>query len=226
LLSITGALIYVHALKHIPLASAMAVGFTEPLFTTLWAVVLLKELFNKYMLFALGIGFTGTLIALNPSSESFSVYSLWVLAASIVWSADNLVIKFLGKTEKSVQYLFFISLFSTLFSAPVAIKVWQPVTLQHVPSILALAIFYFIHVIAVFKAFQYSNLSILAPFDFSRIVFSTFIGVLFFKDKINLWEITGALLIVFSSAYIVWKKEYDKNKRKLPRNLNPAANDV
>jgi S-adenosylmethionine uptake transporter len=209
--SIIGGLIFVHALKHIPLASAMVISFTEPLFTTILAVILLKETLNRYIVVALIVGFLGTTIALHPGEGSFNIYSVVVLASAVVRALDNIVIKFLGKTESSIQYLFYISLFTTSFAAPVAIYDWKPLTVNHISSVVALAIFHYIHVVAVFKAFQYSNLTILAPFDFSRIVFTTLIGALVFKEKVNLWEITGASLIIASTVYIIWFKDQHKN---------------
>ncbi|AIL66089.1 EamA-like transporter family protein [Rickettsiales bacterium Ac37b] len=207
-LSIAAALIYVKSLQYMPLANAVAIGFTEPLFVTLIAVIFLKEFLNVNGIIALIIGFIGAIITLRPGAHNFNIYSLWVLGAAIIWSFDNLAVKLLGRTEKSVQYLFYISLFATLLSAPIAIKEWKPLELWHLPWILVLASFYFIHLIAVFKAFQYANLSVLAPFDFSRILFSTIIGTVWFGDQIDIWSITGTMIITMSSAYIIWKKEH------------------
>ena len=213
-LSIAAATVFVHGLEHIELANAVAIGFTEPLFATVLAIFLLKEQLNKYCLRALIIGFLGVIIMLRPNAANFNYASLYVLLAALIWSLDNIVIKLLGRTEGSISYLFYISLFSTLFSLPLAVREWQNPTLVQLPWIFALAILYFIHLIAMFKAFQYAKLSNLAPCDFSRLMFSTMIGYVVFHEKIDSWVIIGSAIIISSSVYIVWHREKEKSKIK------------
>ena len=224
-LSLAGALLFTHGLKSLKLAEAMAIAFTEPLFLSVLAIILLKEKCNKITLISILTGFIGALIVIRPGTAAFSSGAVWVLAASIIWAFDNLVIKQLGKTEGSTQYVFYVSLFSTLFAAPLAIKHWQKLpesisinlsgflnnSIDPKFILFTLAIYYFGHLLAVFKAFRYANLSILAPFDFSRLIFSTLFGYILFNNKIDQWVILGSIIIIASSAQILWNKEYEKN---------------
>ena len=225
-LSLSAAFIFVSALKNLPLATAMAVGNTEPIFATLLAVIFFKEFVNIHVIGAVVTGFIGFLIVVTPGifvnvwnymlgintiQIEFNVYELWVLAAAIIWGIDCIVIKMLGQTENSLQYLFYISLFSTILGINFVYgEKWVNVEIWQFKWIFLLAVMYFIHLIAVFKAYKLANLSLLAPFDFSRIIFSSILGVLIFKDSIKYNVIIGGLVIVSSSAYIVWKKEKNK----------------
>jgi S-adenosylmethionine uptake transporter len=103
---------------------------------------------------------------------------------------------------------------------------WSSIDVNNIPKIFALAMLYFIHLIAVFKAFQYANLSVLAPFDFSRIVFSTALDVMLFSIAVNLNTIMGALVIVSSSVYIVWKKEEYKQQNNEKKRLKQPKEQV
>jgi S-adenosylmethionine uptake transporter len=209
-LSISAATAFVYGLKHIPLANAMAISFTEPLFATILAVVLLHEKLSRYCVIALVIGFVGTMIVLRPNATDFNVHTLYILLAALIWSLDNIVIKLLGRTESSVQYLFYISFFSTIFSMPLAIQKWQTPEVWQAPWIMALAVFYFIHLMAVFKAFQYAHISNLAPFDFSKLVVSTLLGYVIFGEAVALRVVIGSVLIISSTVYIIWHKERGK----------------
>jgi drug/metabolite transporter (DMT)-like permease len=219
LLSISAAQLFVYALKSVKLANAMAIGFTEPLFATILAILFLHEDTNKYMITALVVGFIGAMIVIRPNGEDFASGTLFVLAAALIWSLDNIVIKLLGKTEGSTQYLFYISFFSTIFAAPFAYYKWQPVEISQIQWLVALAVFYLLHILAVFKAFQYAKITQLAPCDFSRLVFSAIVGYLVFGEKVDMWSIYGSLLIISSSVYLVWSKEKmvikDKIKSKV-----------
>jgi S-adenosylmethionine uptake transporter len=75
-----------------------------------------------------------------------------------------------------------------------------------------LAFYYFAHLLAVFRAFRYANLSTLAPFDFSRLVISTFVGYLVFNNKIDQYVILGSIVIIGSTAQIIWNKEMTRSK--------------
>ncbi|MFN7038721.1 MAG: DMT family transporter [Alphaproteobacteria bacterium] len=224
-LSLTGGMLFTQGLKQLNLAESMAIAFTEPLFLSVLAILLLKEKYNKITLISILTGFVGALIVIRPGTTAFSSGALWVLSASIVWAFDNLVIKQLGKTESSIQYVFYVSFFSTLFAAPFAFVKWQtiPDAIEFTKAgilqghsfnisfiLFTLALYYFAHLLAVFRAFRYANLSTLAPFDFSRLVISSLIGYSIFNDKIDQWVVVGSIIIIASTAQIIWNKEHQK----------------
>jgi S-adenosylmethionine uptake transporter len=206
-LSTVAAWLFVESLKSLKISNAFAIGFTEPLFASVLAIVFLKEGFSRYNIIALATGFVGAMIVIRPNAAEFNTASLYALAASIVWSLDNVVIKLLGRTEGSTQYLFYISLFSSLMLSPFAWRVWQPINTWQLPWLCALAALYLLHVLAVFKAFQYAKISNLAPCDFSRLVFGTIVGYIAFKEYPDAWVVIGSVLIISSSAYIIWSRE-------------------
>ncbi len=226
LLSITAAMVYVSALKHMNITEAMAVGYTEPLFVSILAVFLLKEYVNKHVIFAAIVGFGGVLVVTNPWGGNLNIYYLVVLGAAVIWAFDMVVIKMLGRTESPLQYVFYVALFSSVFGLGESylhsywfeqpMPKWSSIDLdKHWLKLLSLAILYFIHVLSVFKAYQKANISILAPFDFSRIVFATMIEVILLGGVVKQHTIIGAFIIVSSSVYIVWKKEEYKQQNKL-----------
>ncbi|MFV9876149.1 MAG: DMT family transporter [Rickettsiales endosymbiont of Dermacentor nuttalli] len=214
ILSITGALIFINVLKFLPLAESTALLLTEPLFMSVLAVIFLREYINKSIILVLLLGCIGSLIIIRPGTLGFNVKSLWVIIASLIWAVDNLVIKLLGRTETSTQYLFYISLFSWMLVMPFALYTWKPVELAHLPWTIILALLYFIHLVAIFKAFSLVNLPSLAPFDFSRVIFSSLLGYFVFYEAFDLWVIIGAMIIVGSYSYIL-KKNTEYNKKEV-----------
>ncbi|AIL65601.1 carboxylate/amino acid/amine transporter [Rickettsiales bacterium Ac37b] len=212
ILSITGTLIFIHVLKFLSLAESSALLLTEPLFMSILAVVFLREYINKNIIVALLLGCIGSLIIIRPGALDFNIKSLWVIVAALVWAIDNLTIKLLGRTEKPIQYLFYISLFSWILAMPFSLYEWKPVKLTHIPWMVMLALLYFIHLIAVFRAFSLVNLPSLAPFDFSRVIFSSLLGYIIFREEFDIWVIIGSIIIVSSYSYILKKNMIAKYK--------------
>jgi S-adenosylmethionine uptake transporter len=206
ILSIGGGLSFVYAIGHMKLAHAVAICYTEPFFVVVLAIVLLKERVNIYNIIGLAIGFVGVMTVLRPNTTDFNIYALYIVGACLIWAFDNLVIKQLGKTEKSSQYLFYISFFSTVLSLPFALQNWVKVELWQLPWLFALASFYLFHLLAVFFAYQTTSLSNLMPFDFSKLVFSTSIGYLVFGELVDWWVIAGASLVILSNIFIIYNK--------------------
>lgn len=225
-LSFTGAMLYIHSLKQLNISQAMAIVFTEPLFINILAIVFLKEKYSVNILISLFIGFIGVIIVTRPGTNAFSSGAIWALAASIVWAFDNLVIKQLGKTENSTQYVFYVALFSIIFAAPFAFENWKTlppeininlakISIKSIDTniiLFTLAVYYFAHLLAVFRAYRYANLSTLIPFDFSRLIFTITLEYFIFAKEIDRWIIAGSVIIIASSAQIIWNKEHIKNK--------------
>lgn len=209
-LSISAGLLFTHGLKSLGFINAMAIAYTEPLFATCFAVIIFKERLNIYLFLVILIGFCGSMLVLKPHDINFNYNSLYVLAAAIIWALDNVVIKQLGKTETKVQYLFYVSFFSIIYSAPYGIKTFVAPELVQIPYLIAVALCYCVHLIAVFKAFQYANISVLAPFDFSRLVFSMILGYLTFGEVIEPSMLIGSIIIISSAVYIILYREKQK----------------
>jgi uncharacterized membrane protein len=75
------------AFSLMPLASAVAINFSAPLFTTLVAILLLKEQVGIVRWFALIVGFIGVLIVTNPGAETFQIGALFALANAMIYGS-------------------------------------------------------------------------------------------------------------------------------------------
>lgn len=217
--TIAGSLM-VYALHHAPLNNSMAISFTEPLFSTLLAALIFKERLKLWSVVALIAGFAGAVVVIQPKIGDFNVSGLVVVIAAFCWGIDNLVVKKLGKGVSKSQYLFYVSLFSTMFAAPRAFmnfdtfefyKIDYVLIFENMYNLLMLATLYFIHVIAVFRALQCSGVSVVAPFAFTRLIFAAIIDYTVFKCVIEKHVVIGSLIIIASAVYLVWDK--DRGKR-------------
>jgi len=212
LLGIISLTMYFYAFTVIPLTEARAIALTGPLVSALFAVIFLKEKAGWHRALALVIGFLGAMLILRPGSASFSYVSLMVIAAVVMWAVIELIIKVLSRTESTATQLFYLSGLMSLFALPGALFYWQmPASLGEWSWLIAIGLIFLINIIAVFNAFKHADITVVMPFDFSGMVFTTIIAYIAFHEMIDLPTAIGSIIIVISSVYIA-RREAKKAK--------------
>lgn len=166
----------------------------------------------------------------------FNKYYLFVFLSIAFWATNCTVIKVLGRTEKTKVQLFYVMLISCVIAYPLAFMHWQETTIfnslvikfpdrhldfselglqmKHLPTIALLALCYFVHSIAFFKALKYAELSTVIPFDYSRLVFTGILGYIFFQEVPEYGSYVGYLLIVGAGVYLIRSESKRRRKRK------------
>ena len=124
-----------------------------------------------------------------------------------------LVIKILGATERTKAQLFYVMLFSSVFSLPLALYEWRPVELPHTKDILGLALCYLIHYVAFFKAFKYADMSTVMPFDYCRLIFTGILGYFLLQEIPDRYSIFGYILIIFGGLFSIHYETRRKYKK-------------
>lgn len=174
----------------------------------------------------------------NRKIDTFNPYYVFVFFSIIFWATNCTVVKILGRTEKTKVQLFYVLLFSSMWAFPLAFMKWEvishvgalPISLpkellkfsdlglkiEHCKYIAILALCYFIHSVAFFKALQYADLSTVIPFDYSRIVFAGLFGYFLFGESPSYGSYIGYTLIIISGIYIIQAEA--KRRRKLKEN--------
>lgn len=159
------------------------------------------------------------------SSESepfqFNYNYLIILIGVFLWTINSSVVKVLGKTESNRTQLFYVSLISVLVSLPVALFKWDisalnsfnspiagintfdSLTMPAIGLLLCLGMLHFIHVACNFQALKIAEMSVVAPFDYSKLVFGGFLGYCFFNNVPSLSAYIGYALILVSGIYLL-----------------------
>lgn len=210
------------ALSIIPLTDAVALTFTVPIFTTILAIMFLGEKVGIHRWIAILIGFLGVLVILRPGSGTFQYASLLVIATTLCWSFSNIFVKKLTRTDKPKVIVFIMMVLMTPLSLPLALYVWQTPTLD---QLLWLALLGWISNQAQFAmthAYSKADMSVVLPFDFSRLIFISGLAYIFFGEVIDIWTGLGATIILASSVYVAKKEK--EHKKKIP--VDPTSEVV
>jgi len=190
------------AIMLMPLDEATALSFTTPLFTTLGAILFLREKAGLRRWLALIIGFVGMLIILRPGVEMFDYAALLILISAITFSGVVLCGKVLVRYDSPSSLVFFLALFAVPLSLGPALFYWQTPTLEHFGWLALIAFFSNTNMYGIAKSLQNGDASATQPYDFLRLPVMAGIGWLAFGEASDVFTWLGAGVIFASTVFI------------------------
>ena len=246
-----GAISFAQGLKEISMVSAAAFENLQYIIVVLLGVAFFNDKLTKTKIWAIILGFVGACIIINPSiiksllvrdtlslpfsENNFAKYGYTILAISC-WSVNSVLVKTLGNTEHNKTQMFYLLVFSSIWSLPAAFIKWNMLEVlgYHMPvlptfydpgmgilqttHVLLLSLMgccYFIHGIAYFNALKH-DLSIVIPFRYTKLIFSGFLGYTLFQEDIDRYSIAGYVLIIFASFMLI---RYEVRRRRKHKNI-------
>ena len=198
-------ILFFSGLKYLPLATAVALFFSFPLFLAVFSVPLLGEKVGIRRSIAIIVGFVGVLFITNPQS-GISWPMLLMLGAAMGWALVASATRVLGETENTTTMLFYTLLGFVLSMALPQFWIWQSIGAHHYLLIAAVAFFGVIAQFCVTKAYAITSPSLIAPFEYTALIWAGILGYLIWGDVPDKAAIIGASLIVISGMYIVQRE--------------------
>ncbi|WP_181832574.1 DMT family transporter [Bosea caraganae] len=202
------------AIIYIPLAQATAIGFSQVLFVTIAAVLVLKETVDRARWVATIIGFVGVIIMLNPSADGLDVYALMSVGGALFGACVTVSVRMLAASERTDTILIWQGIVLIVVLAVPTWWVWVWPTPQQWLWLIVLSVFGTAGQWLLTRAYQVGEASALAPIDFSRLLLASFTGFVFFAEIPALPTWIGAAIVIGATLFTV---------RKNARSLIPAA---
>jgi drug/metabolite transporter (DMT)-like permease len=194
------------AVAYLPLAEAVALNFTVPLFATVGAAVFLGEVVRARRWTATAIGFLGVIIILRPGFTEFTPLMTLPIIAACFMAVSMLIVKSLSRTEAPAAIVLYMNLLLTPLSLLPALFVWRWPT----PTEWALGLFVGLCAAlahnAVSRAFARVDASAVMPFDYARLPFVALVGYLLFAEVPDGWTWLGAAVIAGAAIYIAQRE--------------------
>ncbi len=206
ILGISSGMLLFYCLPLMSLNKATAITFTGPMFSTIAAMIFLREKTTIHRTIGLLVGFIGVLIILRPGTEAFNPISALLLIVPMIWGLTDVTIKKLITTESTNSLLFHMVVIMMVFSIPLGVFFWHTPSVEEWVLCAALALFHLGNFTTISKAFKRADISVLMPFEFFRLVFSSIFAYLIFDEVVTLAIISGSLVIVGSSIYVARKE--------------------
>lgn len=194
------------AIAHLPLAQAVSLSYSTPLFVTVLAVWLLGEQVRARRWAAVLAGFVGVLVIVRPGTEGFTLASLVALTAAVMSGIVSIQIKQLSALEPADRIVLWTTMLWVPMSLLPALTVWEwPRGITWLWVAAAGLLGTGGHMLWT-RALKLGDVSALTPISFMQLPVVAVAGWLLFDEVLDRWTLTGALVIFGANAYIAHRE--------------------
>ena len=197
-IGITAMSLFFISIRYVPLVEMQTISYSSVFFISILSIFFLGEKIGYRRIIAIFVGFIGVLIILKPSTELFSNYSVLPLIASLFLSMAVIVLKKILLTNNNILSVWVFTVLCTILSLFFYNENWVWPNNLDLSFMIASGILGFIAQICLTKSFQLADASILAPIDFSSVIWSFSLGYIFFGELISSDVLIGGLIIITS----------------------------
>lgn len=199
--AVVTAVLFFYALGKLPLAEVLVLTFLAPTFIAVLGILILKERLDPRVIVALAIGFLGTgIVVFGQLGVEDGTRSLSGIAAALLsaaaYSVSMVLLRARAQHDVLIHIVFMMHLGPALMAAPFAFAVWVPPTGYHliwfaVIGVLGLSGHYLIA-----SAYKHVRAAILAPLEYTAMVWAVLIGYVFFSEVPTLATFVGGAFII------------------------------
>lgn len=207
----TSLLCAIYAVHYLRLADATVLTFTIPLWSIIFAALFLGERVRLRRSLATVAGFAGVLLVVKPHM-GIEPAALVALLAAILATGAIATMKNLTRTEPSDRIVFYFLAYGTLILGIPALFVLEMPTPAEWGWLFLLGFFGSVGQIFLTRAYAAGEMTVIAPFDFTRIIVAGIFGYLLFDELPDRWAFAGAAIILCSCAYIVRREATLRNR--------------
>jgi drug/metabolite transporter (DMT)-like permease len=194
------------AIGHLPLAQAVALSYSTPIFVTIAAVLFLHEQVRARRWAAVAVGFIGVIIIIRPGSADFTIGTLVALIAAVLSGIVSVQIKLLSRTEPADRIVLLTTLLWVPMSLLPALTVWEwPHGIVWLWVIAAGFLGTGGHMLWT-RALKIGDVSALTPISFTQLPIVAVAGWLLFREPLDRWTALGAGVIFVANAYIAHRE--------------------
>jgi drug/metabolite transporter (DMT)-like permease len=194
------------SLKSLPLADATVVFFSSTFILTAASALFLKERVGIHRWSAVAIGFVGVVIAMDPQGAGSINAYLLVLVAATIYAMIFISGKHLSRQDSVISLVFTLQLGMGLMATIALPWVWVPITWFEFAEICLLSAIALVAHYLFAAAFARAEVSALAPFEYTALVWATIIGYLLWQDIPSTQVWTGAAIIIACALYVIHRE--------------------
>jgi len=188
--------LYFHALAYLPLADALLLNYTSPLFVSLAAVIWLKEPSTPPRRRALLLGLAGVLLVFHPSSHIASLAGLAGLASGVLAGIALTAVKRMSDSEPSMRIVVWFSLLASIISAvPMAMQFVRPDQQQWL-WLVAAGVTGSLGQLGMTRAYALAPASQVSPLGYASLIFAGLIGYAAWGERPDALGLLGAIAII------------------------------
>jgi S-adenosylmethionine uptake transporter len=196
-----------YAFSVLPLAQCYAIFFAMPILITLLAIPILGEKIGLHRGVAVAVGLLGVMIVLRPGQEPLGFGHLAALAAAFLGAMTSVIVRKIGHDERSVVLMLYPMVANFVVMAVALPFVYTPVSVEHFGLMGAMALLGLLGGILIIAAYRRAPAIIVAPMQYSQIIWALLFGYFIFNEDVDLWTGAGTGVIIAAGIYIVLRED-------------------
>ena len=207
---LVGNLLFFYSLHRIPVADVTVISMAVPIFSSILAIIFLKEIIGWRRWTAIIFGFLGVIIAVDPSTD-IKMASIIAVIATFMWSTTIIFLRILGKTENPVKTVFYFMLISMICTSFFQPFYWKEPSLKILLLFVGLGTCAFATQILMTYALQKAQASIVSPFNYTGILWAILFDSLIWNVSPFINTLIGGVIITISGIYIFHRETKKSN---------------
>ena len=202
---VTGVCIF-YAFSTLPLAQTYAIMFAAPLLITILSIPILGEKVGRHRWTAVFVGLVGVLVVLRPGTAGFGLGHLAALTGAGSSALASIIVRKIGRDERSAVLLLYPMMAHFILMATLLPFFYRPRPVEHLGLIGLMSVLAFAAGLCIIGAYKNSDAAIVAPLQYSQILWAALFGAFFFGETADQATWIGAGIIIASGVYIVLRE--------------------
>jgi drug/metabolite transporter (DMT)-like permease len=194
------------AFSMMPLADAVAISFSAPLFLTVLSIPMLGEKVGRYRWGAVIVGFCGVLVMVQPGSGTLEAGALFALGNAVFGAIATIGVRRMTVTEASATLVFYQVLTTTVLSLFMLPFGWVTPTLLDFLMMATIGLASGAGQYLWTQAFRFAPAAVAAPFNYTAMIWAMLFGYLIWGDIPTLALLAGALIVASSGMFILYRE--------------------
>lgn len=215
LIGLTAMGSFFYGFRTLPLSDAISISFAAPLFMTALSVPMLAEKVGIRRWAAVLVGFLGVLIMVRPSAN-METASLVMLFGTVFFALAMIYVRKLSATETSLSIVFYFTVTGAVLSGCLMPWFWTTPGIVDLMILVSIGIIGGVAQILVTNAIKVAPIAILAPFEYTALLWATGFDILIWEIFPSIYTFLGAGLLVTTGLYILHRETHHGSRAKFP----------
>ena len=212
LLLTSAILIGVYSFTKLGLVQTHSIMSVFPLIVVAFSGPILNEKIGIQRWLAVGFGFIGIIIILDPSKFIFSIDAFLPVLGAFVLGFYTILTRKVSQTDRSETSFFWVAIVGFFIMSIIGPFHWEPIFFKDWGWMALLCVLSTAGHFLLIMAYENAEASVLQPFTYFQLFFASLIGISFFNDKITLSIFLGGSIVVISGIFAAWRNHINSKK--------------
>ena len=205
-----------YAFSVLPLAQVYAIIFASPLLITVLAIPILGEKVRLRRWMAVMVGLLGVLVVLRPGSTDLTLGHAAAGVTALGGAVAAVVVRKIGSEERPVVMMLYPMVANLAIMGALLPFVYEPMPITHLGLFAIVAMFAWLAGWLTILAYQSGEAAVIAPMQYSQIIWASIYGFFFFDERIDQSTAIGTAIIIASGVYIVLRESRSGTSQNTP----------